>query len=617
MKGPGSLRFLSSKNLPMTWRRISLRMLVWAVGGFLSLMAYAAAHAWELTRLGGVFQGQSRDRSTAIQHHVNSSLEALRGLAGLYAATGPVDRDAFTLYAEGVLRHHPEIMGLEWVPRVSAQAREGIESGRHDRVPVEIFEFKEGKRVAAPQRDEYYPVFYLEPLAGNESVLGFDISSDPVRWSAMQRARDTGELTLTGRTRLLQAQEDAFGLLAFVPIYEGGYVPDSVSMRRELLQGYVMAVFRVPQMVELSLVGLRPVGMNFWLYDESAPPQERFLYQHRPRLSKRSAVSDADQPDKRFFWSTMLDVGGRLWTLQSYATRDFFAMNRTRWPAGALLIGLLLTGLLAAALENATRRRVEEVLLTARNQLEGRVRERTEELSQVNATLRSSNQQLKHLALQLHSIREDERAGIARELHDELGQALTALKMDLSWVGGRMPEDAEMIRERMRAMTLLIDRMVRTVQQVSASLRPAMLDDFGLLESIRWEAAEFSRRTGALCSLDIRIDRLDFDREQTTAFFRIFQEAMTNIARHALASVVSVRLFEADGRLVLEIADDGVGLPAERLNDARAIGLTSMRERALLLNGHVTFISENGKGTTVRLEMPRPAPVSNESKVQA
>ena len=180
-----------------------------------------------------------------------------------------------------------------------------------------------------------------------------------------------------------------------------------------------------------------------------------------------------------------------------------------------------------------------------------------------------------------------------------------------------MPEDAEMIRERMRAMTLLIDRMVRTVQQVSASLRPAMLDDFGLLESIRWEAAEFSRRTGALCSLDIRIDRLDFDREQTTAFFRIFQEAMTNIARHALASVVSVRLFEADGRLVLEIADDGVGLPAERLNDARAIGLTSMRERALLLNGHVIFTSENGKGTTVRLEMPRPAPVSNESKVQA
>ena len=250
------------------------------------------------------------------------------------------------------------------------------------------------------------------------------------------------------------------------------------------------------------------------------------------------------------------------------------------------------------------RKRAEEALQLAHAELERKVQERTGELSSTNTHLQASYEQVRRLALRLQSIREDERSGIARELHDELGQALTALKMDLLWTSGKLPAEQGPLPERMTAMVSLVDRMVETVQQVSSTLRPGILDDFGLLEAMRWQGREFQERTGITCRIGIELEQLELDPDHVTSLFRIFQETLTNVARHANATEVTVRLTAPNGRLILEIADNGKGIATAQINDAASLGLTGMRERALLLNGRVTVTGAPGRGTTVRVEMP-------------
>ena len=153
-------------------------------------------------------------------------------------------------------------------------------------------------------------------------------------------------------------------------------------------------------------------------------------------------------------------------------------------------------------------------------------------------------------------------------------------------------------------MVSLVDRMVETVQQVSSTLRPGILDDFGLLEAMRWQGREFQERTGITCRIGIELEQLELDPDHVTSLFRIFQETLTNVARHANATEVTVRLTAPNGRLILEIADNGKGIATAQINDAASLGLTGMRERALLLNGRVTVTGAPGRGTTVRVEMP-------------
>ncbi len=250
------------------------------------------------------------------------------------------------------------------------------------------------------------------------------------------------------------------------------------------------------------------------------------------------------------------------------------------------------------------RKQAEEALRLAHAELERRAQERTAELSGVNVHLQESYEQVRHLALRLQSIREDERTGIARELHDELGQALTALKIDLLWTSGKLLAGPGVLQERISAMVVLVDRMVETVQQVSSTLRPDILDDFGLLEAIRWQGREFQQRMGITCRTLIELEQLELDPDHVTSLFRILQEALTNIARHANATEVVVRLAVSGGQLILEIADNGRGISMAQTNDVASMELRGMQERALLLNGRVTVTGAAASGTTIRVEMP-------------
>lgn len=232
------------------------------------------------------------------------------------------------------------------------------------------------------------------------------------------------------------------------------------------------------------------------------------------------------------------------------------------------------------------------------------------EHEQAEEKLRRSHDQLRALTGHLQFVREEERTRIAREVHDELGQALTGLRLDLSWLSGKF-HGAREPQKKIKTMSAQIDATIQAVRRIATELRPGVLDSLGLAAAIEWQAAEFQERTGIRCEMKIEVDEMMWEREFSTACFRIFQETLTNITRHAEATEVEVRLAQVGGDLLLTVRDNGRGITDKEIVHAGSIGLIGMKERAAQVGGDVTFSGASGEGTTVTLRVPLAATVSN------
>jgi signal transduction histidine kinase len=232
--------------------------------------------------------------------------------------------------------------------------------------------------------------------------------------------------------------------------------------------------------------------------------------------------------------------------------------------------------------------------------LERQVHLRTAELNQSTANLRA-------LATHMQVVREEERTALARELHDEFGQNLTAIQIDLDWLDRHLrtvhPPDIALLQDKIAGMTPLTEHLTELTQSVCASLRPAMLDDLGLLAAIEWQVEDCQQRTGLTGSLSLPTDDLVLDPGRALALFRILQEALTNVVRHAQATRVEVSLHLADHSLLLDVQDNGRGFAPESFPTSKSLGLLSMRERAGAFGGTVNVLSEPGLGTTVQVRM--------------
>ncbi|MEI7672908.1 MAG: sensor histidine kinase, partial [Deltaproteobacteria bacterium] len=223
---------------------------------------------------------------------------------------------------------------------------------------------------------------------------------------------------------------------------------------------------------------------------------------------------------------------------------------------------------------------------------------------QAEKELEHSRQELRNLSAHQQTVREEERTRIAREIHDELGQTLTALKMDLAWLKNRLPAEMKPLHTKMQQMSKLADATIETVHRIATELRPGLLDDLGLAAAIEWQAADFQNRSGIACKAVLLADELELDRDLTTALFRIFQETLTNIARHAGATYVEVRLERDEGKIVLTVADNGRGITRKQSEDDRAFGIIGMRERAHLWGGELRITGNSEEGTTVAVAIP-------------
>ncbi len=266
------------------------------------------------------------------------------------------------------------------------------------------------------------------------------------------------------------------------------------------------------------------------------------------------------------------------------------------------------------------RREREETLTKAKELLELRVEQRAAVLTRVNEELRveiaereraeeqfkASLDQLRALAARLQSVREEERTSIAREIHDELGQACTAIKMDLALIGRRTTKRQTHLRAKADSASRLVDEMIVTLRRIASELRPRTLDDLGLTAALESQAQEFEARTGIHCRVALPEEPLTLDDERSTAIFRIFQESLTNVARHAHATRVEARLEREADQLIFQVRDNGRGFDPAEAKARKSLGLVGMQERALMLNGELQVEGVPGAGTTMILRIPLP-----------
>jgi signal transduction histidine kinase len=223
---------------------------------------------------------------------------------------------------------------------------------------------------------------------------------------------------------------------------------------------------------------------------------------------------------------------------------------------------------------------------------------------QAEEQLQASREQLRSLSAHLESVREEERKNMAREIHDELGQILTALKIDLSSLTEGSAKERQLLLGKVKSMSELIDMAIEGVKRISAELRPSILDDLGIAVALEWQAEEFRKRAQIECEFTSKPKDIVLDPDLSTAVFRIFQEALTNAARHSNASKVKAVLTKETDKIVLIIKDNGKGITENQITDPKAFGIIGMRERAHFLGGEVRVNGAPGKGTSITVSIP-------------
>ena len=226
------------------------------------------------------------------------------------------------------------------------------------------------------------------------------------------------------------------------------------------------------------------------------------------------------------------------------------------------------------------------------------------ERKQAEEKLKRSSKLLRELATHIQSIREEERTMISREIHDELGQVLTALKIQVSLLANKLNKNQEPLKQKINSLADMIDASVESVQKISSKLRPGILDELGLIAAIEWQTEEFEKNTNIKCSLVLPKDEIKLERDKTTAIFRIFQEALTNIVRHSGATKATISLLNHQSNISLEIQDNGRGITEGQVKDFKSLGIHGMIERAMVFGGHVDIEGFPGSGTLVKVEIP-------------
>lgn len=235
--------------------------------------------------------------------------------------------------------------------------------------------------------------------------------------------------------------------------------------------------------------------------------------------------------------------------------------------------------------------------------LEGLIMDVTEP-KRAQEEVKDSRQQLRDLSTRLQKVLEEERTRISREIHDELGQQLTILKMDLSWLHKKLPKDQELLRRRAKSMAKLVDTTIETIRKISTEIRPWVLDDLGLIAAIEWQVGDFEKKTGMRCQFTADPEEITLEPGLSTTVFRILQETLTNVVRHAKADEINIRLMKKEEELVMEVNDNGRGITQGQIANSKSLGLLGIRERVLLWGGTVEIEGVPSRGTSVLIRIP-------------
>ncbi len=406
MSDPSRGRERARKHL-RGYRFVPLTLLV-CLGVGASILGFCLVRVWEEEQLRKDFHRAAEDRVSALERDIGSDLLVLEALHSLYAGSHTVERSEFAVFVKPFLTHHGAIQALEWIPRVPDSQRAAYEeAARNEGFPqFQITErHSQGQMIRAPRREEYFPVYFVGPYEGNEVAHGFDLGSNPTRLEALNRSRDSGEMVATARITLVQEKGRQFGFLLFLPVYRKGAPTDSVDDRRRNLEGFVLGVYRIADIVEEALRHLEPQGVDVHLYDSSAATGERFLHFHSSRTRESPGAPSIDEtlsPQSGLHFDEIVELADRKWLVRCTPTPGFIAAASTLQPWGILAGGLTFSGFLAAyilsiLLHGGRARRTALQLEQANEELKNEVAER----NRAEEAVRGSERKFRSLVEQL------------------------------------------------------------------------------------------------------------------------------------------------------------------------------------------------------------------------
>ena len=594
-----SPRRSSSHLVAMPTSMLTGALLSVTVGTALYVATAKAIESDALTR----FRGMARTAQFAIDARIKSYTDVLRGTAGLFRANPQASADDFRHYVEQLdtPRNFPGIEVINYARSVGPAELAAVDADVRRRLRQYGMPEPASELRPVPGRDSYTILVYLEPATPQTlDKLGIDLEARSYIRRTAAESRDNNTIAASGfRVRMMPGPIQ--NVLAMrLPVYRSDMPIDTVPQRRAAYLGSVGIGFGVNRMVNGVLEGFPANGVRLVLTDLNNVPQEPGENQHSTVLYDSHATGK-QRPSMRLDDSSLLraslpiEFNQRQWRADfSIAKSALYTRFDLFYPWLAALAGTLSTALLYALFQTMASSRRSALRMAE---------DMTRELRASQAKLQATNEKLRQLAAHAEQIKEAERKRIAREIHDELAQNLLALKIEAEFLANRTRDRQGKLHERAAATVRQIDLTIRSVRQIINDLRPNVLD-LGLNAAVDWQVADFARRTGIECELVEDETEYHLDDQCATALFRILQESLNNVARHARASKVRIDLHRHADMLTMTIRDNGVGMQPGSRNRTGSFGLVGIEERVNILGGSFSISSGPDTGTTIVVTIP-------------
>ena len=570
------------------------------VGGLLYVVTSRSIESDAETR----FISHARHAQSVINIRVKSYTDLLRTTGSMIQSSNVLTYRNFHEFVHGLDlgNNFPAVDYINYAVRIPPEKRDAFVDELRTNVSRIV-----GKQVdidISPPgiRPSYLVVALIEPTPPGAHYYGIDLMANRYFGNQLQVERDSGKIFSSGTPIPVLSRPNNIYLGMRMPVYRKGLPIHTVEQRRVAYAGSLGIAFRIPKLLSGVMDKIPVPGLRMTLYDVGPGIDAS----GRATLGKPITLFDSrgtsvnptpalDGGDNVFSVTLPLDFNGRPWkTTFSAPKTALYTGFENYYPKLMMAFGFLGSVLLYALLHTLT---------SSRRAALGLAQEMTSELRDSQTKLQQSHQKLRRLADHAYQIKELERKRIAREIHDDLGQSLLALRIEAELLAGRTRGTHNHLHKRARATLLQIDTTIRSVRQIINDLRPTVLD-LGLSAAVEWQVDQFQKRTGIRCEIQDDHGEIALPDHCATAFFRILQESLTNIVRHANATHVKVALRLNGGWLSLTVRDNGCGLPPGGRNKYGSFGLVGIEERIVILGGTCAVFSEPDGGTTVMVSAP-------------